>query len=82
MNRDSRRYRGKRRIQVSASRCARRSNGLSGCHQAQPTAATLLQAACVRPQTRNLALVAVMRKLLTTLNAIVRDNKPWAHAQN
>jgi transposase len=28
-----------------------------------------------------LALVAVMRKLLTILNAILRDNKPWACAE-
>jgi len=26
------------------------------------------------------ALIAVARKLLTILNAIIRDNKPWAHA--
>jgi transposase len=26
------------------------------------------------------ALIAVMRKLLVTLNAIARDNKPWRHA--
>jgi transposase len=26
-------------------------------------------------------LVAVMRKLLTTLNAILRDNRAWAHEQ-
>jgi transposase len=25
----------------------------------------------------NVALVAVARKLLTILNAIIRDNKPW-----
>ena len=29
-----------------------------------------------------LALVAVMRKLLTILNAILRDNKPWAWADS
>ena len=29
-----------------------------------------------------LALVAVMRKLLTILNAMLRDNKPWALAEN
>jgi transposase len=29
-----------------------------------------------------LALVAVMRKLLTILNAILRDNKPWASAES
>lgn len=29
-----------------------------------------------------LALVAVMRKLLTTLNAMLRDNKPWAWAES
>ena len=28
-----------------------------------------------------LALVAVMRKLLTILNAILRDHEPWAQAQ-
>ena len=28
-----------------------------------------------------LALVAVMRKLLTMLNAMLRDNRPWAHAE-
>jgi len=25
------------------------------------------------------ALVAVMRKMLVTLNAIARDNQPWKH---
>lgn len=29
-----------------------------------------------------LALVAVMRKLLTVLNAMLRDNKPWARAES
>lgn len=29
---------------------------------------------------KKLALIAVMRKLLTILNAIVRDNKPWQNA--
>jgi transposase len=28
-----------------------------------------------------LALVAAMRKLLTILNAMLRDQRPWAHAQ-
>ena len=28
-----------------------------------------------------LALVAVMRKLLTILNAMLRDNKPWTWAE-
>jgi transposase len=28
-----------------------------------------------------LALVAAMRKLLTILNAMLRDRKPWANAQ-
>ena len=28
-----------------------------------------------------LALVAAMRKLLTILNAMLRDHKPWANAQ-
>jgi transposase len=28
-----------------------------------------------------LALVAVMRKLYTMLNAIIRDSKAWVHAQ-
>ena len=26
------------------------------------------------------ALTAVMRKILVTLNAIARDNRPWEHA--
>jgi transposase len=29
-----------------------------------------------------LALVAVMRKLLTILNAMLRDHKPWAWAES
>jgi hypothetical protein len=37
---------------------------------------------CEADKPARLALFAVMRKLLTTLNTIVRDNKPWAHAQN
>ena len=29
---------------------------------------------------KNVAFTAVMRKLLTILNAIVRDQTPWQHA--
>lgn len=31
-------------------------------------------------KTKKAAIVAAMRKLLTILNAIIRDNKPWQNA--
>ena len=36
--------------------------------------------ATVNKRPGKVALTAVMRKLLGTLNAIARDNQPWAHA--
>ena len=36
-----------------------------------------LEAAGKKPK---VAIVAVMRKLIVTLNAMIRNNQPWAHA--
>ncbi|HVM78529.1 MAG TPA: IS110 family transposase, partial [Stellaceae bacterium] len=32
-------------------------------------------------KTPKVATVALMRKMLVTLNAILRDNQPWKHAK-
>jgi len=64
---------GVRRVLFNAARAAIRHNGV-------------MRAFYHRLVTQNqragkVALVAVMRKLLVTLNAIARDGKPWHHAQ-
>jgi hypothetical protein len=47
-----------------------------------PKAASTLSAAPRRRQPARLALVAVMRKLLITLNATIRDNTAGASAHS
>jgi len=83
MNRDSGRYRGKRRIQ--GGRVEVRAPLYMACLVAirhNPPLRRFYRRLREAGKPARLALVAVMRKLLTTLNAIVRDNKPWVHAQN
>jgi transposase len=48
--------------------------------QHNPTLKTFYQRLVQAGKTKKLALVAVMRKLLTILNAIVRDHTPWQSA--
>ncbi len=83
MNRDSGRYRGKRRIQ--GGRVAVRAPLYMACLVAirrNPPLRRFYQRLRQAGKPARLALVAVMRKLLTTLNAILRDNATWAHAQS
>ncbi len=83
MNRDSGRYRGKRRIQ--GGRVAVRAPLYMACLVAirrNPPLRRFYQRLRRTGKPARLALVAVMRKLLTTLNAILRDNATWAHAQS
>jgi transposase len=79
-NRDSGRWRGRRRIwggratvratlYMAGLVAARHNPVLRAFHQR-------LRAAGKAPK---VALVAVMRKLLTMLNAMIRDTQPWAH---
>lgn len=51
---------------------------VAGTHNPQlKTFKSRLQAAGKKPK---VALVAVMRKLIVTLNAMIKNNQPWAHA--
>jgi transposase len=81
MNRDSGRYRGKRRIQ--GGRVAVRAPLYMACLVAirhNPPLRRFYRRLRDAGKPARLALVAVMRKLLTTLNAIIRDSRPWADA--
>ncbi|MDQ2801905.1 MAG: IS110 family transposase [Pseudomonadota bacterium] len=83
MNRDSGSYRGKRRIQ--GGRVEVRAPLYMACLVAirhNPPLRTFYKRLREVGKPGRLALVAVMRKLLTTLNAILRDNKKWAPAQS
>lgn len=82
MNRDSGRYRGKRRIQ--GGRVEVRAPLFMACLVAirhNPPLRRFYMRLREAGKPARLAIVAVMRKLLTTLNAMLRDNRPWAHAQ-
>ena len=81
LNRDSGAKRGQRRIQdgravvrralyMAALSAARHDSRLRGFYQR-------LRAANKPPK---LALIAVARKLLVVLNAMLRDGRPYAHA--
>jgi len=83
MNRDSGRYRGKRRIQ--GGRVEVRAPLYMACLVAIQHNPPLKRFYCRLREAgkpARLALVAAMRKLLTILNAILRDHKPWAPAQS
>ena len=76
INRDSGRYRGKRKIQ--GGRVEVRAPLYRACLVAirhNPALKSFCKPA-------RLARVAAMRKLLTILNAILPDQRPWAPAQN
>jgi len=83
MNRDSGHYRGKRRIQ--GGRVEVRAPLFMACLVAirhNPPLRSFYRRLRDAGKPARLAIVAVMRKLLTTLNAIIRDHKAWAHAQS
>jgi transposase len=82
MNRDSGRYRGKRHIQ--GGRVEIRAPLFMACLVAirhNPPLRHFYRRLRDAGKPARLAIVAVMRKLLTTLNAIIRDNRAWAHGQ-
>jgi transposase len=80
MNRDSGRYRGKRRIQ--GGRVEVRAPLFMACLtdiRHNPPLRSFYRRLRDAGKPARLAIVAVMRKLLTTLNAIIRDNTAWTH---
>jgi len=82
MNRDSGRYRGKRKIQ--GGRVEVRAPLYMACLvaiQHNPALKSFYRRLREAGKPARLALVAAMRKLLIFLNAILRDQRPWAHAQ-
>ena len=82
INRDSGRYRGKRKIQ--GGRVEVRAPLYMACLVAirrNPALKSFYRRLRDAGKPARLALVAVMRKLLTILNAILRDQRPWAQAQ-
>lgn len=77
-NRDSGKYRGKRRI--SGGRAEIRSLLYLAAIVAirhNPPLRAYYQQLRERGKLKKVAIVACMRKLLTCLNAMVRDNEPW-----
>jgi transposase len=82
INRDSGRYRGKRKIQ--GGRVEVRAPLYMACLVAirhNPALKPFYRRLRDAGKPARLALVAAMRKLLTILNAMLRDHKPWALAQ-
>lgn len=83
INRDSGRYRGKRKIQ--GGRVEVRAPLYMACLVAirhNPTLKAFYRRLRDAGKPARLALVAAMRKLLTILNAMLRDGKPWAQGQS
>ena len=83
MNRDSGRYRGKRKIQ--GGRVEVRAPLYRACLvaiQHNPALKVFYRRLRDAGKPPRLALVATMRNLLTILNAMLRDRRPWAHAQS
>jgi transposase len=81
MNRDGGRYRGERRIQ--GGRVEVRAPLYMACLVAirhNPPLRCFYRRLREAGNPARLALVAVMRKLLSTLNAIHRDSTQWAQA--
>jgi transposase len=82
MNRDSGRYRGKRKIQ--GGRVEVRAPLYMACLVAirhNPVLKPFYRRLRDAGKPARLALVAAMRKLLTILNAMLRDGKSWAQGQ-
>ena len=82
MNRDSGRYRGKRMIQ--GGRVEVRAPLYMACLvaiQHNPALKRFYRRLRAAGKPARLNLVSAMRKLLTILNAMLRDRKPWANAR-
>jgi transposase len=78
LNRDSGQYRGKRvvwggRAQVRTALYMATMSGI----RFNPVIRRFYQRLCEAGKLPKVALIACMRKLLTILNAMVRENKPW-----
>lgn len=81
-NKDSGRKRGKRR--VKGGRAAVRSVLYMATLSAiryNPIIQSFYQDLCSRGKEKKVAVVACMRKLLTILNAMIRDDQPWREPQ-
>ena len=77
-NRDSGRLRGKRRI-FGGRACVRSVLYMAALAaiRAKGVIATTYEHLLAAGKLKKVAIVACMRKLLVTMNAMVRDNKPW-----
>jgi len=77
-NDDSGHRRGKRRVKGGRSlvRCALYMSALSAS-KFNPLIRLFYQRLIQRRKEKKVALTACMRKLLTFLNAVIRDHKPW-----
>jgi transposase len=56
-------------------------HGRPGGHPAQPRHAPLRHLLHHNGKPFKVTITAVMRKLIVTLNAILRSGQPWAHAK-
>jgi transposase len=81
-NKDSGRMRGKRRVKGGRSsiRSILYMATLSAIRY-NPVIQPFYQQLCSRGKEKKVAIVACMRKLLTILNAMIRDNQPWHKAK-
>ena len=77
LNRDCGTLRGRRTIGGGRPRCARPVHGDALRHPLRPRRPRLLASSAHQGKPAKVALVACMRKLLTILNAILRDQTPW-----
>ena len=81
INRDSGTWRGRRRIQGGRTRVrAALYMAALSASRANPAIAPFYKQLRRAGKTGKQALVACMRKLLTILNAILRDQRPWQNA--
>ena len=81
LNRDSGRYRGKRRTfgGRSAVRCALYMAALSATRH-NPVIKSFYERLLENGKEKKVALTACMRKLLVILNAMARDQQPWRYS--
>jgi transposase len=81
-NKDSGRMRGKRRVKGGRAhiRSVLYMATLSAIKY-NPVIQKFYQQLCSRGKEKKVAIVACMRKLLTILNAMIRDNQPWREAE-
>lgn len=81
-NKDSGHMRGKRRVKGGRAhiRSVLYMATLSAI-QYNPVIQSFYQQLCRRGKEKKVAIVACMRKLLTILNAMIRDNQPWRQAE-